>query len=114
MKRRGVTTQDRRTRPEDRRDRGRSVAERALRQIRLVAVALLLLGGAGYRPTDGSEVDRELVMPLAIAAANMERRPLRARAARPVSTARRTRTVAAAAASGRTISRSRPPPSVGR
>jgi diguanylate cyclase (GGDEF)-like protein len=71
MKRRGVTTQDRRTRPDDRRDRGRSVAERALRQIRLVAVALLLLGGAGYRPTDGSEVDRELVMPLAIAAATV-------------------------------------------
>ena len=71
MKRRGVTTQDRRVERDDRRNRGRSVAERALRQIRLVAVALLLLGGAGYRPTDSGELDREIVMPLAVAAATV-------------------------------------------
>jgi diguanylate cyclase (GGDEF)-like protein len=71
MKRRGVTTQDRRAEREDRRSRGRSVAERALRQIRLVAVALLLLGGAGYRPTDSGGLDREIVMPLAIGAATV-------------------------------------------
>jgi diguanylate cyclase (GGDEF)-like protein len=69
MKRRGVTTHDRRSERDDRRDRGRSVAERALRQIRLVAVALLLLGGAGYRPTEGGELEREIVMPLAGGAA---------------------------------------------
>ena len=62
---RGRTTTDRRTGPADRRterrarrdDRsgvGRSVAERALRQIRLVAVALVLLGAAGYRPDGAS------------------------------------------------------------
>ena len=71
MKRRGVTTQDRRAERDDRRDRGRTVAERALRQIRLVAVALLLLGGAGYRPTAGSELEREIVLPLAVAAATV-------------------------------------------
>jgi diguanylate cyclase (GGDEF)-like protein len=71
MKRRGVTTQDRRVERDDRRSRGRSVAERALRQIRLVAVALLILGGAGYRPTDGSELERDVVMPLAFAAATV-------------------------------------------
>ena len=71
MKRRGLTTKDRRAEREDRRNRGRSVAERALRQIRLVAVALLMLGGAGYRPTDGSELGREIVMPLAFAAATV-------------------------------------------
>ena len=53
MKRRGMTTQDRRAQRDDRRNRGRSVAERALRQIRLVAVALLLLGRSG-----GSRSDR--------------------------------------------------------
>ena len=71
MKRRGVTTQDRRAERDDRRSRGRSVAERALRQIRLVAVALLLLGGAGYRPTDGGGIEREIVLPLSIAAATV-------------------------------------------
>jgi diguanylate cyclase (GGDEF)-like protein len=71
MKRRGVTTHDRRAERDDRRSRGRSVAERALRQIRLVAVALLLLGGAGYRPTDAHELGREIVMPLAFAAATV-------------------------------------------
>ena len=71
MKRRGVTTQDRRLERDDRRGRGRSVAERALRQIRLVAVVLLLLGGAGYRPTDGGAIDREIVLPLALTAATV-------------------------------------------
>lgn len=69
MKRRGVTTSDRRAARDDLRSRGRSVAERALRQIRMLAVALLILGGAGYRPTDGGVLDRELVLPLAGAAA---------------------------------------------
>jgi diguanylate cyclase (GGDEF)-like protein len=68
MKRRGLTTHDRKAAWEDRRDRGRSVAQRALRQIRLVAVALLVVGGAGYRPSDGG-LDRPIVMPLAGAAA---------------------------------------------
>ena len=72
MKRRGVTTHDRRQSDrDDRRNRGRSVAERALRQIRLVAVALLLLGGAGYRPVDGGGLEREIVLPLSIAAATV-------------------------------------------
>ena len=48
---------------------GRSVAERALRQIRVVAVALLLLGGAGYRPEAGSDIDRPLALVLSGAAA---------------------------------------------
>jgi diguanylate cyclase (GGDEF)-like protein len=69
MTRRGVTTSDRRAARDDRRNRGRSVAERALRQIRLLAVALLVLGGAGYRPSDGGSLDRAMVMPLAGAAA---------------------------------------------
>jgi diguanylate cyclase (GGDEF)-like protein len=69
MTRRGVTTSDRRAVRDDRRGRGRSVAERALRQIRMLAVALLILGGAGYRPTDGGALDRDLVLPLAGTAA---------------------------------------------
>jgi diguanylate cyclase (GGDEF)-like protein len=56
-------------RSDDRRSGGRSVAERALRQIRLVAVALLILGGLGYRPTRSSDVDRDLALVLAGAAA---------------------------------------------
>ncbi len=58
-----------RSRADDRRAGGRSVAERALRQIRLVAVALLVLGGLGYRPTRGTDVDRQLALVLAGAAA---------------------------------------------
>jgi diguanylate cyclase (GGDEF)-like protein len=79
---RGRTTTDRRTAPSDRRSRtdrragsddragvGRSVAERALRQIRLVTVALVLLGGAGYRPDGEAALDRQLVLVLAGSAA---------------------------------------------
>ena len=69
MKQRGVTTHDRRTARKSRRDRGRSVAERALRQIRLVAAALLVVGAAGYRPSGAASLDRDLVLPLAGAAA---------------------------------------------
>jgi diguanylate cyclase (GGDEF)-like protein len=69
MTRRGRTTHDRRAVAGDRRHRGRSVAQRALRQIRLVAVALLLVGGAGYRPSDDSAIDPRLVLPLAGGAA---------------------------------------------
>jgi diguanylate cyclase (GGDEF)-like protein len=60
---------DRRARNEDRAGVGRSVAERALRQIRLVAVALVLLGGAGYRPDDAADLDRQIALVLAGAAA---------------------------------------------
>jgi diguanylate cyclase (GGDEF)-like protein len=81
---RGLTTTDRRSGADDRRrsterrsterrtDRsgvGRSVAERALRQIRLVAVALVLLGAAGYRPDGAGDLDRTLALVLAGAAA---------------------------------------------
>ncbi len=69
MTRRGKTTSDRRTAADDRRTSGgRSVAERAFGQIRLVAVALVLLGGAGYRPSEGVDIGRELALPLAAAA----------------------------------------------
>jgi diguanylate cyclase (GGDEF)-like protein len=58
---RGLTTQDRRAARDDRRSRGRSVAERALRQIRFVAVALLVVGGAGYRPAGAGAFDTRFV-----------------------------------------------------
>ena len=64
MTRRGVTTSDRRPATDERRSGGRSVAERAFGQIRLVAVALVLLGGAGYRPADGAAIGREVALPL--------------------------------------------------
>jgi diguanylate cyclase (GGDEF)-like protein len=48
-----------------RRSRGRSVAQRAMRQIRLVAVALLVVGGAGYRPATGSPIGHQLALVLA-------------------------------------------------
>jgi diguanylate cyclase (GGDEF)-like protein len=68
--RRGNTTSDRRAATDERRSSGgRSVAERAFGQIRLVAVALVLLGGAGYRPSEGVDIGRELALPLAAAAA---------------------------------------------
>jgi diguanylate cyclase (GGDEF)-like protein len=67
--RRGVTTSDRRPATDERRSGGRSVAERAFGQIRLVAVALVLLGGAGYRPADGAAIGREVALPLVGAAA---------------------------------------------
>ena len=73
---RGRTTTDRRTGAPDRRgsseDRtgtGRSVAERALRQIRVLAVALLLLGGAGYRSDGTADIDRSQALVLAGSAA---------------------------------------------
>jgi diguanylate cyclase (GGDEF)-like protein len=69
MSARGRTTRDRRGLRAERRDRGRSVAERALAQIRLVAVALVLVGGAGYRPTGAGDVSRDIALPLAGAAA---------------------------------------------
>ena len=70
MTRGGRTTHDRRAADGERRHRGRSVAQRALRQIRLVAFALLLVGGAGYRPSDGG-LDQDFVLPLAGAAAGV-------------------------------------------
>jgi diguanylate cyclase (GGDEF)-like protein len=48
---------------------GRSAAQRALAQIRLLAVALLVVGGAGYRPATGSVVPQDLGLPLAGTAA---------------------------------------------
>jgi diguanylate cyclase (GGDEF)-like protein len=69
MTARGRTTRDRRATRAERRDRGRSVAERALGQIRLVAVALVLVGGAGYRPSENGGLARDVVLPLAGAAA---------------------------------------------
>ena len=68
MTARGRTTPDRRSTKSERRDRGRSVAQRALGQIRLVAVALVLVGGAGYRPSDGG-LARGIALPLAGVAA---------------------------------------------
>ena len=55
--RRGRTTSDRRARRSDRRDRGRSVAQRALGQIRLVAVALVLRRRRRYRPSGPQDLD---------------------------------------------------------
>jgi diguanylate cyclase (GGDEF)-like protein len=69
MTRRGLTTSDRREEPQGRRHRGRSVAQRAMGQIRLVAVALLVVGGAGYRPAADSVVNRQQAMVLAGGAA---------------------------------------------
>jgi diguanylate cyclase (GGDEF)-like protein len=69
MTARGRTTRDRRATRAERRDRGRSVAERALGQIRLVAVALVLVGGAGYKPAENGGLARDVVLPLAGAAA---------------------------------------------
>jgi diguanylate cyclase (GGDEF)-like protein len=87
--RRGVTTRDRnavgeaavapasetvveephRAPADDPKHRGRSVAQRALRQIRMVAVALLVVGGAGYRPSSGSTLNHQLAVVLACGAA---------------------------------------------
>jgi diguanylate cyclase (GGDEF)-like protein len=69
MTARGRTTRDRRAVRTERRDRGRSVAERALGQIRLVAVALVLVGGAGYKPAETGGLAREIALPLAGVAA---------------------------------------------
>ena len=69
MSRRGMTTSDRKTGRDDRRAQGRTVAERALRQIRLVAVALLVVGAAGYRPSDGDWLQHDVALELAGGAA---------------------------------------------
>jgi len=69
MTARGRTTRDRRATRAERRDQGRSVAERALGQIRLVAVALVVVGGAGYRPSENGGLARDVVLPLAGAVA---------------------------------------------
>jgi diguanylate cyclase (GGDEF)-like protein len=71
MKQRGMTTRDRRAEREQRRHRGRSVAERAFRQIRLVAAALLVVGGAGHRPSGAGGLDRDLALTLAVVAAGV-------------------------------------------
>jgi len=65
----GRTTSDRTAGREDRRAQGRTVAERALRQIRLVAVALLVVGAAGYRPAAGEWLQHDLALELAGGAA---------------------------------------------
>ena len=69
MTARGRTTRDRRAARAERRDRGRSVAERALGQIRIVAVALVLVGGAGYKPGESGGLTRDIALPLAGVAA---------------------------------------------
>ena len=63
--RRGSTTADRRTTRDDRRSGGRSVAERAFRQIRFVAVGLILIGTAGYRPDGAGDLDKGVLLTLA-------------------------------------------------
>ncbi|WP_237492964.1 diguanylate cyclase [Modestobacter sp. L9-4] len=65
---RGATTRDRRLDAGSRHG-GRSVAERALGQIRLVAVALLLVGGAGHHPAPGATLDRGQALVLVAVAA---------------------------------------------
>ena len=70
MTSRGRTTVDRRA-PVGRRSEdagvagGRSVAERALRQIRFVAVVLILVGAAGYRPSGATDLDQGTALGLA-------------------------------------------------
>lgn len=53
----------------DRARSGRPVAERAFLQIRLVAAALLLVVGAGYRPSGPQDLAADVALPLAGAAA---------------------------------------------
>jgi diguanylate cyclase (GGDEF)-like protein len=65
VNRRGSTTSDRRPASDDRRSGGRSVAERAFRQIRFVAVVLIAIGAAGYRPTAPGDLGQEVVRTLA-------------------------------------------------
>ena len=97
MSSRGSTTHDRRLVREERRDRGRPVAERALRQIRILAVALLVVGGAGYRPATVDGLDHELALWLAggAAAVLLTVTVLTARAGRAAA-GKRSRLVAAA------------------
>jgi hypothetical protein len=68
----------------------------------------------GGRPAKAITPRTMTASAIVLAAANLDRRPWRAWAARPVRTARRTRTPAAANASGMTISRPSSLPSVGR
>ena len=69
MIRRGSTTHDRRPGADQRNDGGRSVAERAFRQIRFVAVVLIVVGAAGYRPSAASDLDHDVTLALAGGAA---------------------------------------------
>jgi diguanylate cyclase (GGDEF)-like protein len=69
VNRRGSTTSDRRPTAEERRSGGRSVAERAFRQIRFVAVILIVIGAAGYRPTMPGDLGKDVVLTLAGTAA---------------------------------------------
>ena len=69
MTRRGITTSDRRPTAGDRRSGGRSVAERAFRQIRFIAVVLILIGAAGYRPDGSDDLDKGVLLGLAGATA---------------------------------------------
>ncbi len=69
MIQRGSTTSDRSVGTVERRSGGRSVAERAFRQIRFVAVVLILVGAAGYRPSATGNLDHDVTLALAGAAA---------------------------------------------
>lgn len=69
MTRRGSTTHDRQPGVDQRSAGGRSVAERAFRQIRFVALVLILVGAAGYRPSADGDLDHEVTLALAGAAA---------------------------------------------
>jgi diguanylate cyclase (GGDEF)-like protein len=64
VNRRGSTTADRRPIADDRRSGGRSVAERAFRQIRFIAVVLIVIGAAGYRPTGIGDLQQVVVQAL--------------------------------------------------
>jgi diguanylate cyclase (GGDEF)-like protein len=63
--RRGSTTADRRSAPTRRRSGGRSVAHRAFRQIRFVAVVLIVIGALGYRPESAGDLSQNTVLTLA-------------------------------------------------
>ena len=68
MIQRGSTSKDR-SAVTGERSGGRSVAERAFRQIRFVAVVLILVGAAGYRPSAAGSLDRDVTLTLAGGAA---------------------------------------------
>jgi diguanylate cyclase (GGDEF)-like protein len=68
-KERESTRKDRRVAREDRRSGGRSVAERAFRQIRFIAVVLVVIVAAGYRPSAAGDLDAGIVRSLAGATA---------------------------------------------
>jgi diguanylate cyclase (GGDEF)-like protein len=65
VNRRGSTTADRRPTRDERRSGGRSVAERAFRQIRFIAVVLIVIVAAGYRPTAEGDLQALVVRALA-------------------------------------------------